>query len=775
GDSSHVTYDDTVYNVTASVTDDFQGKLHVEWNCGVKSISFHNVYTATPVSVNPDVVKEITGDTPKTADTFRFALSGVSVNSDADTMPPMPEGSEDGAKTIDIEGEGTGYFGPITFEKAGTYRYQVVELTGQNPRYTYDTTTYQLTYVVKDQDGTLKAEAAIESTDGSAESLVFSNQYTRSTVKLEGDAAITVQKQLTGRSMLQGEKFSFTMKPADDQTKTAIEKGDIKIADDTASVEGMHKGETATVSFGSVEFAEEGEYTFQVQEKDGGKAGMTYDTEAKTLKVKVTSENDTLKAVQENVPAFKNRYKAEGNFTPAGTKTLLSAKGNKLNIKDGQFTFEVRYLQDSNGEPVATGTTKSGKDAAIDFGTLSYSTSELKTLIQKGYADEAETDNGAEYYIDYLVTEKDTGNDALQKNSEAQTFRVVLKDDGTGKLTASSEDGKNLKFQNRYVTDTAVVSMDGHKVLNGRPLSDGEFTFLISSDDANAPMPKQTEVKNTTSGSVSFGNITFTKDDLEDADSKTFTYKITESGTQPGVTNDSETKTVKVKVTDDGKGHIKAETESGAAPLFAFTNNYKPVSAESSVSDSLKVKKILKGRDLKEGEFHFVMKDADGKEVATATNKADGIIQFQAQKFTEAGTYNYTIEEVSGDLDRVTYDETVHHVTAVVTDSYDGKPLSVTWNAGETAVEFHNVYTPKSDNPSKPGKDDNGTHGNGGHANGSNGGNSVGNSGSGSQVSSHTPQTGDDENTGFFLGLMGISAAMLAGITGLRKKFALKK
>ena len=129
----------------------------------------------------------------------------------------------------------------------------------------------------------------------------------------------------------------------------------------------------------------------------------------------------------------------------------------------------------------------------------------------------------------------------------------MVKDNGGGKLSVKSGTGKKLDFENEYKSEKAAVSFEGLKVLEGRKLNADEFTFHVTSDDENAPMPEQTEVKNKANGRISFGTVTYGKDDLGDETEKTFTYKVKESGNRPGVANDTETKTVKVTVKDDGK------------------------------------------------------------------------------------------------------------------------------------------------------------------------------------------------------------------------------
>ena len=738
GNDRHITYDKNSYNVSAAVTDNLDGTLKVTWTSGTGAILFKNTYTVDPTDVTPSVEKKIAGGNPAKDSTFRFTLTGKD-------NAPMPEGSKDGVKSASITGEGKADFGKITFDKAGTYTYKVAEENGNESSYNYDSTEYTLTYKVTDVKGELKAEQSITAGDKSADEMVFTNEY--APASMDGDTAITGTKELTGRSMLKDEKFEFTLKAGDEETQKAIDEKDIVLDDTHASLSGMRDGQKSTFSFGRAEFSKEGEYTFTVTEKDGGKAGMTYDTKEKTFKVKVAKEKGIMTAVQEETPTFKNVYEASGEYTPAGTKTLLSENGNKLSVKDNQFKFSVYYAGHTNGEAVTTGTTGNGKDAEIGFGKLSYTISDLEKLVAKGYADKAELDNGARYYIDYVVIENASDNSALQANTQAPTFRVEVTDNGDGTLTVASEEGSKLAFENLYKSDKATVHFNGQKVLEGRPLKADEFTFNVTSDEENAPMPEKTEVKNEEGGNVDFGTITYGKDDLGDETEKTFTYQVKEAGEQPGVANDTETKTVKVTVKDDGEGHITAETEPKEAPLFAFNNTYSTTSKDSSVTDTVKIRKTLTGRKLKNKEFTFVLKDQDGKNVAEAKNNADGKVTFKSLTFDEVGTYNYTVKEVKGNAKHVTYDANAYNVTATVTDNLDGT-LSVKWSTGtKKEIRFYNRYKTKTvtsnSNGKHGGKDDN---------------NNIG------------PFTGDDSNTDLYLGLLGASAAVLAALAGSRKK-----
>ena len=103
--------------------------------------------------------------------------------------------------------------------------------------------------------------------------------------------------------------------------------------------------------------------------------------------------------------------------------------------------------------------------------------------------------------------------------------------------------------------------------------------------------------------------------------------------------------------------------------------------------------KKLEGRELKAGEFTFVLKDKDGKVIETVSNDAEGKIKFSALEFKrgEEGTHLYHVEEVKGTETGMEYDGMVATVNVTVTK--DGKVLTLTTQMPED-TEFNNKVTP---------------------------------------------------------------------------------
>lgn len=514
-----------------------------------------------------------------------------------------------------------------------------------------------------------------------------------------GSIILQGTKKLEGRDFQKGDSWNFTLKPVTENAP---------MPDNTTVAIHPEKDNSVAFAFDEISFTKsdlnglkEKQFTYEIAES-GQVQNVINDSAKHTVTVTVKDDGTNKLDVQAKysdgdsakfVNTFTNTYEAKGELALEGTKTLLSGKENKLTVKDGQFRFSVYYAGHEDMDPVTTGTTGSGKEAEIHFGKITYTVSELEKLVQDGYANKVEIDGGARYVINYVVTEDPADNDALQQNTEAKGVQVFVQDNGDGTLTVETEGADRLDFENRYKSGEAKVALEGLKVLEGRSLQADEFTFTLTSEDENAPMPEKTEVKNDAKGQINFGTITYGKDDLGDEAEKTFTYQVKESGEQPGVANDTEVKTVKVTVKDDGTGKISATTETTDAPLFTFTNTYRTDKVKSSITDWIKIRKKLTGRTLKSDEFTFVLKDEDGKTVGKATNDSEGNILFDKLTFEKAGTYNYKIMEEKGDDKNITYDSASYQVTAVVTDKQDGT-LSVKWNYGDNkTIQFRNTYT----------------------------------------------------------------------------------
>lgn len=358
----------------------------------------------------------------------------------------------------------------------------------------------------------------------------------------------------------------------------------------------------------------------------------------------------------------------DGAADLAGTKTL-----NGRALAAGEFSFTISAADGSAADtPLPAETTVSNNaDGSFHFGDIAFA--KTGTYL---------------YDVAEDTSALPAGVKAVTQGAERVEVDVTVNEAGELVASVKAPEG-GLSFVNEYGTNDAVVSVNATKAivatdgLEAPALNDGDFSFTISADTEGAPLPEETTVTNR-GGNVSFGPMTFTKAMLGDETSKTFDYTISESGSKPGVTNDS-AKSFSVTVTDDGKGNLTAEV---SGPV-SFANTYAVAPLSYSVSRDVSVKKELAGRDLREGEFSFELLEGDDV-VATATNAADGTVTFPELTYDAPGEHSYTVREVAGDAAGVSYDTTAYAVSVKVSDNGDGTLSAMA--SGDTSVTFKNVY-----------------------------------------------------------------------------------
>lgn len=335
----------------------------------------------------------------------------------------------------------------------------------------------------------------------------------------------------------------------------------------------------------------------------------------------------------------------------SGHKTLT---GRALNV--GEFSFQ---LKDAQNKVVSTATNDAKGNFAFDdlvfdaAGTYSYTVTEDTSNLPAG------------------VSAVTTG---------PKSVTIVVTDNGDGTLSADVRKDA-LEFENSYEAGAAMVQLSFAKTLSGRPtaLTDGEFQFQLKDEQDNVVAT----ASNDAAGTVTFPRMAFGK-------AGTYTYKVSELvGSAAGVTYDAGVRKVTIKVADDGKGSLVAETSVDGKTTFA--NTYKAESVSYSVSQDVKVSKTLTGRDLEAGEFDFELVE-NGKVVATASNDAEGNVNFDALKYGEAGTHTYVVREAKGSLRGVTYDASEYVVTVSVTDDGSGR-LSAKATSADGQIVFKNAYS----------------------------------------------------------------------------------
>lgn len=460
--------------------------------------------------------------------------------------------------------------------------------------------------------------------------------------------------------------------------------------------------------------------------------------------------------VESALVPFHNSYSATTN-TPGGTAAQVVATKTLTGrpMADGEFWFGIAY----QGELVAYENLKPNIGGHVSFDTLHYDTKMLANLEAAGLAYRTDKDGKLAWTINYTAYEDLFGlPNGVSATTWSFGFKVIVVDNGDGTLTATVDyGGVEPLFENVYGAEAVDAALTGIKKLQaaeGLTPADitGKFTFTVTADEAGAPMPERTTATNDAAGNVDFGKIHFTLEDLnralgvtddatdkaeadeadeaeadeaeadeaeaEEADtdanadepsdepepaaptaprSHTFTYTVTESGSAPGVTNDTNaTRKVSYTVSDDGAGHLSVKREGDDGAAFTFTNTYGVAPTDSSVTDQVKTVKRLTGRDLAAGEFTFELLE-DGVVVASGTNDVNGNVTLSPIRYEAPGTHTYMLREACpnalGLYKGVTYDGTTYTVVTTVSDNGDGTLTATHKLEGTTeSAGFTNKY-----------------------------------------------------------------------------------
>ena len=693
---------------TYEVTDDGKGNLiakPVETSQAGTS-GFVNTYEPDAATAGLTATKTVNGESKGVeAGSFAFAI-------EAQDGAPLPDGvtnGGDGRGTVSNAAGGSVDFGTFTFGKKGTYVYRVSEVNGDKLGYGYDGTSYTVVFDVKDDPakGALEASRTIYKGDdqidaAKVESISFANTYhpTEAVTPVEFSGTKTVSSEHGSFDGLKEGQFSFEMKST--QAPAGV------------TAPAPSKGWTVTnaangsFDFGTLTFAEPGEYTYTVSEvrpTDAADAvdGITYDGTVYTLYFNVVDNNGALWIDKQTITSsaggsadagnldFANIYNdGEVSYQITGTKTLDTGGFTGESLAEGAFEFA---LVGEDGKVIQTvkNAAPSGNSAGFAFDAITY------------------TEPGTHTYKVYEVgTDGTPGTggteDGVTYSKEVYTVTVVVeKEDGTagahGGLkvsgdieNAGGDAADSITFTNTYQPAPASVVIEGVKNLNvaegsDRALEAGEFSFALYENGTQID-----EATNNADGMFSFGSIEYNT-----VGTRVYTVRELDNGLA-GVAYDETVYTVTVEVTENAETNaleakVSYEADGNATEGVVFNNGYQAQPTEVTLGA---LKKLV-GGDLAEGQFSFELTASEGAplpEQTTAANAADGSVSFGVITFDKVGEYDYTIAEVNDGQNGVTYDENAaRQVHVSVTDDGVGHLVAeVTYDAA--GVAFTNTYTP---------------------------------------------------------------------------------
>ncbi len=539
-------------------------------------------------------------------------------------------------ETVKNKADGTIPFTALKFTKAGRYNYTIKEKDGKVSGVDYDKQPIKVTISVQqEEDGQLVVNVIYLGLDESGKNQISKQSFTNKYTAKGTEATFSVTKKLTGRALKDGE-FSFDLKEDGKADVLQTKKND----------------KDGKVQFDAIKYSAVGTHHYTITEKNTGLGGVTYDT--KTIKVTVEVTDDgkgqlvSKVTYENNDQTFNNTYSSQK--VSAQLSVTKELTGRALN--DQEFEFELVGSDDNVRQ-----TKKNAADGRVTFDAIDY------------------TKVGTYHYT---IKEKDNGLGGVTYDKKEIKATVKVTDDGNGQLVAQvSYDTANPTFRNTYLAKETTATLEANKVLTGRELKANEFAFDLI--DPNGEVVDT--AKNAKDGKISFKELTFKT-------AGTYTYTIKEqAGALGGVKYDTKVIKATVTVTDDGKGQLHA-TVAYENNQNTFTNTYSADKATATLS----AKKLLEGRNLKEGEFEFELTGTDDQVRQTKTNAQDGSVTFDTIEYTKVGTYHYTITEKDTKLGGVKYDTKVIKATVTVTD--DGQGHLVTKVAYEKDDQtFKNTYS----------------------------------------------------------------------------------
>lgn len=542
--------------------------------------------------------------------------------------------------------------------------------------------------------------------------------------------------------------------------------------------------------------------------------GVSYNSGKTNVTVTVTDDRHGKLSVEVSYAdgatsvEFVNTYGKDGKaeLNLKGNKKIVAGEGltEAPALVNDTYTFEITGNDAADGTPapMPAETTATNKSGAVEFGTITFTmenvfgttpTTQDVTVEEEQTTEETTVEGEAEETADEETTEGETVTAGVTNTDEGielqtagrtkeftytiketagsvpgvkndttvKTITVTVTDEGDGKISVKAtpdkgaDKGNDFTFTNVYNVEPEDSSLTGDggfkitKTLTGRDMAAGEFAFKLKEQNGDWwTAPTNPAAADGEAAEITFGDIRFTK-----PGTYTYTLEEVQDNKLAGVEYDSNKYTVIAHVTDQdadsnytGKLEVTWQINGAADNIVAFENTY----TADPTSVSLGAGKLIKGRDLKAGEFSFLLTDADGKEIDTAKNEENGAVTFKTITFDKAGTYSYEIREVLPKDDdsktdgiqssNVTYDENIYHVTVDVKDNTKKGCLeaTVTYEDSDGAPVFVNTYT----EPEKPADD-------------------------GDDVGIFGVKTGDPAETAILLTIMGVALAVIVAMSAI--------
>ena len=591
-----------------------------------------------------------------------------------------------------------------------TFTYTVSELGKTGGGYIFDTAVRTVTISVSDDPATATLTATTtvsttvdtatytyktgESPAADAAKVAFVNSYAAS-----GSVDVNATKTLSGRALVEGE-FAFGVQYAEGEAAgsdvlKATSAADGTVAFRTLNFDTAKLNELVAKRSATKETNDRGIVTWTIPciayEKTDGLSdrGITATTQQISFAIKAVDNGSGTLAVTietgEKGLAFENTYgTGDVSVSVTGVKHLSRAEGLTPGDITDKFTFSIAANEDGAPMPERV-TATNDVNGSIDFGKIVFTLDALNKALgttQQG----ATADTGAAS----IQSAAPAANDVVAAGTTAGVG--VAGDSATPAQAATGDDLAGNAADGAANADGAgqgAVPVSDDAV--GLAAAGGAEPAAVDTAFGTSDAAPSGNASDQPTASVASGNAVAAANAATDnaaasvqgaapaaqtatVRSHVFTYTITETGSAPGVTNDTSVKTVSFKVTDNGKGELTVERVGDETkPMFEFTNAYSVTPVDSSVTDQIKVSKSLVGRELVEGEFLFELVE-NGQVVARGTNDAAGNVTMSAVMYTTAGKHDYVLREVGAGTTHngVTFDGKSIAIHTRVVDNGEG-------------------------------------------------------------------------------------------------------
>ncbi len=638
-----------------------------------------NTYNPNPTdgkNVSVIVTKEISGnrDTWLSGESYSFKVEHIGTTGASSTVGQFTINNNDSDKKHSITLSSENYTEP------GTYNYTITETKGNNKGITYDNVVRSFSVVVADVD--MDGDLEITAVNNISRTTVTKsgNNYTVAAsfenVYAPTDSAtveIDVVKKMDGNYRLNGFQFAlYNSNPFVDEDAELFMKSTvtdtsgnakfvITYAPNRATMEGVkytYYMAEINPNNPNVECSE-AVYKVEVTHKDNGDG---------TTRATSTITSVTNGEFEGGKPVFTNTF-VPSEYAYVGFTANKKIDGNRA-LNAGEFNFVIEAI--TEGAPLPNNTTVSNTaNGAVVFEPIEFT--KAGTYKYKIYESQANKIGGFEYDTSFCeATVAVTDSDGKLYATVSRVIKNSENESGTALGT-----NEIITFTNKYTADAAKVTLTGEKLFTGKKLESGEFTFVLTPDDAANPMPVDAEVENNANGKFTFDEISFSKAGV-------YKYSVTEKELANGKTDDRYTfdksvYDITVTITDNSIGKLVAKVDISknglAATNIVFRNTFKPKPFELDIYSLFGGTKVLEGRTLIEGEFEFKLMNATtGIQIGdTVKNDAQGKFSFPAVELPEEGEYHFRISEVVGAEHGITYDTAIFHVFIKINKNDNGE------------------------------------------------------------------------------------------------------